>query len=246
MRVKITIAVCGLSACAVSLVVMPSPSFAQETRKLGLNNVPESQQVRLANQAVFGRQGRKLRLAQGDELEYQDGKIIWWGKSAFFIVPAVAPEAWPSSIGALGIFYLEDIGGRFAVRSRFPRVADGSTMGNAPTWQISTVLSRDPILLSTSTAFAQGCSLERVSVIALRPGGPVTLVSYQSAINNRAVNRRPADRADAIESRISNIKKDLSFDVVYSGTRNFRQTYRRVGDVYQLSPQSPAIDLPYC
>ena len=134
------------------------------------------------------------------------------------------------SIGALGIFYLKEEGGTFRVTRAWPDAIGGSIMGNPPEWKFATGFGPNPVIIATGGGVWQGYRCESTTVTELRPSGPAALVSFNSVYENGGAVADPK-KVESITGEITNVQQN-SFDVRFTGTRNFIHHYIRKGDVF--------------
>lgn len=195
--------------------------------------LPIEEQRTLAFKAAFG--GEKASVVEvGDErLRYSPGKLVWIGDRAVLLSPGENLDECHACTGALAIHYLAPAENGFRVTASWPALVRGSGWGAPPTdWSLSDKFADDPVLVDKGSYTAQGCTTGAVTLTELRPDGPVQsgpvpiLYSNQSGFG--------PDNGVRIDGKIVNINKGASFDVAYSGSRDFTETWARQGDTFKL------------
>ena len=203
--------------------------------------LPIEEQRALAFQAAF--QGNPEIEVEDERLRYAPGRLVWAGDRAVLLSPGDNLDECHACTGALAIHYLEPAGDGFRVTAGWPALIRGSGYGAAPSdWGVSDAFADYPVVVVEDAYTAQGCTAGGVTLTELRPERPVqsplirTIYSNQSGFG--------ADNGAAIEGKIVNVRKGASFDVTYSGSRAFTETWVRRGDTFAL--QGGESRMPQC
>ena len=83
----------------------------------------------------------------------------------------------------------------------------------------------------------QGYSCDMVTLVELTPSGPRELADVPTYYDDSGIDEK-ADTGVTITGKIANIRPGKSFDVVYSGSRSFTETWLRHGDKYELAGET--------
>jgi hypothetical protein len=135
--------------------------------------------------------------------------------------------------GALAVHYLEPAGEGFRVTGEWPALIRGSGNGTPPSdWNLSDKFAEYPVLLVEGGYTAQGCTSGGVTLTELQPNEPVQSALIRTVYSNES--GFGADNGAKIEGKLANIQKGASFDVTYSGSRAFIETWVRQGKTWQL------------
>jgi len=140
--------------------------------------------------------------------------------------------------GWLSVHYLEPAGGSYTLAGSWPQEAGGNGFGGAPSsWRTRDRLADNPTVESEAGYGNQGSFCTWITLTELAPGGPVTSEAVLSGYDDSGFqgDRAPATRLTGI---ITNIVKNRSFDVAFSGTRRFTDHYVRQNGKWVLQGQS--------
>ncbi|HEY9553065.1 hypothetical protein [Allosphingosinicella sp.] len=192
-----------------------------------------SEQRALAFATAFGGEGSPVVEVEGERLRYSPGRLVWIGDRAVLLSPGENLDKCHACTGALAIHYLEPAEEGFRVTGTWPALVQGSGYGEPPSdWSLSGEFAEYPAVVEEGGYTAQGCTSGGVTLTELRPERPVqsglirTIYSNQSGFG--------ANNGAEIDGEIVNINKGVSFDVTYSGSRAFTETWVRRGDTFQL------------
>ena len=187
----------------------------------------------LAFQTAFGGEESSV-LEVGDErLRYSPGRLVWIGDRAVLLSPGENLDECHACTGALAIHYLEPAGEGFRVTASWPALVRGSGYGGPPSdWSLSDAFAEYPVLVDEGGYTAQGCTSGGVTLTELKPERPVQSALIRTIYSNQS--GFGADNGAEIDGEIVNIEKGVSFDVTYSGSRDFTETWVRGGDTWQL------------
>lgn len=128
--------------------------------------------------------------------------------------------------GAIGVFYLKEEGGTTSVTGRWPKAVEGWGWGAAPTeWYLTDKFTTYPAVYASGGFMGQGVIEESATITELRPQGPVTSDVVGTGFSDEGAivdNERPAC---IVKGMIANVHKDVSFDVIVSGSIHGRDRY---------------------
>ena len=193
-----------------------------------LSELNPSEQLTRAYAALFDT-SRTEDVKSGD-YSYSGGKLLQMGGGRWILLaPANHLEAYPVNLGALGIFYLAESEGKFAVKGRWPDFISGSIMGNPPEWELRNDVSDHPVVVSTAGGVWQGFSCANMALIELGSEGPRQIAEFPSQYDDSGA--KGGDQpVTGIEGRLQNPVKNVRFEVMYQGTRSFVHRYIRTPD----------------
>lgn len=184
--------------------------------------------------AAFGANGPEFETQDGTVLHFAPGALITAPFGLVLLSPASADMPSPVTFGALGVHYLAAEGHNLRLTGSWPQAVEGGTMGNPPDWTVDDSLSRWPVVVARTLEGNQGIFSEYTQLVELTPQGPQPLVSYRSSYSDGAAGPQGTQPQD-IQGRIVNVVPDQSFEVEFTGTAQFRQTYTRKGDKYEMT-----------
>jgi hypothetical protein len=140
------------------------------------------------------------------------------------------PGGCKACAGSLTISYLKRAPSGFTRIRSWPEAGGKGRYGAALPWTIRTDLDDGPTLVTRDDHKERGCSETMEELITLRAAGPVKIATLVTAT---AYDPRPDMKSPPrITGRITPIVQGKRFDVIFSGTDPFRQTYRREGEVF--------------
>lgn len=208
-----------------------------------LSELDPSEQLTRAYVALFDT-SRTEDVKSGD-YSYSGGKLLQMGGGRWILLaPANHLEAYPVNLGALGIFYLAESEGKFAVKGRWPDFVSGSIMGNPPEWEVRNDVSDHPVVVSTAGGVWQGYSCANMALIELGSEGPRQIAEFPSQYNDSGA-KGGNQPVTGIEGRLQNPVKNVRFEVGYEGTRSFTHRYvRRPDGKYALEENDDSV--PTC
>lgn len=203
----------------LSLIVAAGTSFASQRWASG-----SASDTGAAYSVAFGkfaetRIGSYIYLAAG-------GKLIWTeGRAAYLVVPAKNIDDSHVSSGTLGVAYLDSSGDGFSLRKRWLKAGGWTTWGGEPDFSISTKFGSNPIVYTEGGGTWQGCTSSVAQLVELLPSGPTAVADFVSYGLQSGRN---------VKGTISNIKPNVSFDVVYTGGKRIVERYVKRAGKYRL------------
>jgi hypothetical protein len=203
-----------------------------------------SDQLSQAFVAVFGTAQRAKLTIGDDSFAYRPAKLLWVGDTAVLVSLGENVFDCHSCLGTVGIHYLKLAAGKFEMIGAWPRMIEGSGWGAATSGlSINHALSSYPVVMSDSGYTAQGCTSGGISLVELRPEGP----SDWGYVHDHFLDQSGYGGyggVDEVEGQIAKIRKDRSFDIVYTGDLNFAETYVRRGT--KFVPTVKETRMPRC
>lgn len=207
-----------------------------------IRDLPTSEQLAVAFEAAFGTRGSATRRTERATLVYRPASLEWIGDSAALISEATNSAECESCRGALGVHYLTPQGQTLRVVGSWPEQLPGANWGKPPSWSIRRNFSDYPVIYVERSATGAESVCTEASFTELRPEGPVSWGKILTDYDDTAY--RTDGSGIRIKGRITNIRKNSSFQVVYSGDDSSVETYVRKGDRFVRSAQDAA--LPTC
>lgn len=141
-------------------------------------------------------------------------------------------DAGHSEGGLNAIHYLKASPAGWIKQGEWIGVGATGTVGNGATsWAFSTLLGRNPYLITAGGGVWQGCAVGSAVVTELTPEGPVDRGSFVDGMSSGGGDGQTEQE---YEGRISAAVADKSFTVSYTGTRAIRQQYILKNGTYEL------------
>ncbi|MFC7498953.1 hypothetical protein ACFQRC_06935 [Enterovirga sp. GCM10030262] len=197
-----------------------------------MRSLPMGEQRARAFQAAFSGEGSPVVEVDDQRLRYSPGRLVWIGDRAVLLSPGKNLDKCHACAGALAIHYLEPSGDGFRVTGSWPALVQGSGYGDPPSdWSLSDRFAEYPVLIEEGGYTAQGCTSGGVTLTELKPERPVQSALIRTIYSNQS--GFGADNGTEIDGEIVNIQKGVSFDVAYSGSRAFTETWVRWGDTFE-------------
>lgn len=211
-----------------------------------------TEQIARAFQTAFGRSGSASRRISGqqylqdDVLTYRPAALEWVGDTAILISLGTNRSDCHACTGAISVHYLNPLDGGFAVERKWLTAMTGSGWGEATDkMTIRYDLATYPVIASETSFTGQGCTSGQLSLTELRPEGPVRWDQVPILYDDGGtMGAEESGRFRSVRGAITDVRKDASFAVAYSGAETFREAYRRQGDRFVRSVSASRI--PAC
>lgn len=230
------------TAAAEATEEEPEPTAEPEAT---IESLPSDRQLELAYAAVFGSDTTRTLRTDDTSFSYSGGRVLWTRFGPVLVVEGTG-EAQRTALGTLGLFYLREVPGpAFETVRQWPDAIPGSVMGNPPEWKARNDLSGTTVIEATGGGVWQGYACDSTSLTELTPTGPVTLVTFESGYNSTGAL---GDEGESYTGKIGSIVRGRSFEVQFSGTRDFTNRYVRQGNRYTRQPVTDGTDgdIPTC
>ena len=197
---------------------------AQDVRSL-----PKPEQMARAFAAAFGgAQGQATAVAHDQNVVYKPRDLFWIGERAVLLSDGPSTDDCHACAGALAIHYLRPAGDKFEVTGAWPDAVSGAGWGAAPKWRLTGAYTSFPAVYEEGGGGGQGYNCAVARLIELAPAGPVVSGPIRLHYDNEGAVTDEAAKV-AIDGKIVNVKKDVSFDVAYSGSQTFTESWRKRG-----------------
>ena len=225
------------TATATVPIAAPAPRPAVQ----GLRALPVAEQLDRAAIAAFGdAKGTTIEVASGtdygdgggidERVAYQPKQVVWAPFGPVLLSEGQVPDAAHYAAGKVAAHYLRVDGDRFTLLQAYPKAVVSGSSGMLSGFAVRTDMGTDPVIFTEGGGTWQGCTMSTGTLTALRASGPVELASIALSYDNSG----GAGEIMNIEGRIANVVPGRSFDVVYSGSRAFTETYVLTGDKFAL------------
>lgn len=141
-------------------------------------------------------------------------------------------EAGHSESGLNAIHYLKSSPDGWVKQGEWIGLGATGTVGNGATsWAFSSLLGRNPYLITAGGGVWQGCAIGSAAVTELAPDGPVDRGSFTDGMSSGA---GLGQTEQEYEGKIAAAVPDKSFTVAYTGTRSFKQQFILKNGKYEL------------
>ncbi len=208
-----------------------------------IRSLPAAEQLKLAFAAAFGSEGSATRTIGDETYTYTPAALEWIGEKAALLSFGENHDDCHACSGAIGIHYLSPAAQGFQVIGAWPKIMEGPGWGHATNeMSIDRKLSSYPVVRSQVGYTAQGCTSGGILLVELRPEAPSDWGYIRTVLSDRGPYND--DAVDEVEGNIRHIKKDRSFQVVYSGDMNFSESYVRKGNKFVLAAEETR--MPMC
>ena len=231
------VALSGLVSPAASAFDPDTPVEAKkEAFPIALGS-DEDSTIELAFRAAFG----LARGADPEETRTIDGRSYQFRPVAIHLLPnnvgvllsvGSLDEAGHSESGLNAIHYLKSSPTGWVKQGEWTGLGAVGTVGNGATsWAFSSLLGRNPYLITAGGGVWQGCAIGSATVTELAPDGPVDRGSFTDGMSSGAGIGQKEEQYDG---KIAAAVPDKSFTVAYTGTRAIKQQYVLKNGKYEL------------
>lgn len=223
------------------------PTQKAHIARSSVRTLAAGQQLELAFDAVFGNGARQIALTDEVSFSYGRGQLVWTEFGPVLIAEG-SGDPYPPALGTLGIFYLRELpNGRFEETGRWPDAVTGGSMGNPPNWKLREDLADYPVIEASAGGVWQGYACDATSLTQLTPEGPKSLVTFDSYYDSRSAS---GSNGEFYTGAIGNVVRNRSFDVRFTGSREFTRRFVRDGAGYSIVPGEDGgtddIGIPTC
>jgi hypothetical protein len=202
------------------------------------------EQLRRAFAAAFGIGGAAALQVGGRTINYRPGQLIWSGDRAILLSPGIAADDCHACAGTLAVHYLVPAGDTFRVTGAWPDAVPGEGFGAAPKYRITSQFTTAPAIYEEGGYTGQGCTSGGVTITELAPGGPVRSGPIRTLYSMEGQELDSDTVGGEIQGTITNVRKDVGFDVNYSGDQPFTEHWVRSGGRFVL--ESGETRMPQC
>jgi hypothetical protein len=171
---------------------------------------------------------------EGEQIKYEPVALVPVGHQRVLVAKGTVIDAAHVTSGKVATLYFGRDGK--VERRNLKALESGSSGVIANVW-VSAKFGPLPMVVAEGGGTWQGYSCDLVTLIELTPGGPRELADVPTYYDDSGIDEK-ADTGVTLTGRIDNIRSGKSFDVVYSGSRNFTETWVRRGDKYELAGET--------
>jgi hypothetical protein len=217
---------------------MPAPSEAPADANLlnaappapDVRTLPKAEQLGRAFAAAFGGASGEAKVQlNGQTMVYRPADLFWIGDRAVLISPAKSTDDCHACAGTLAVHYLKAAGDRFEVTGSWPDAVSGAGWGAAPKWKLTAAFTSFPAIFEEGGGMGQGYVCSSATITELTPAGPVKSGPIPLHYDNEGAVTDDAAKV-TIDGKIANLRKDVSFDVVYTAAEPFTESWvKRAG-----------------
>ncbi|HEX5182153.1 MAG TPA: SHOCT domain-containing protein [Allosphingosinicella sp.] len=224
------------SAADENLIAPPPPT--------DVRTMPMQEQLTRAFAAAFNAKDQAQVQIGGRTFVYHPGRLFWVGDKAVLISPASGAGACPDCAGTVAVHYLTPAQDQFQVSGSWPEAVSGTQWNTPPRWRMTSTYTTLPAIWEEGHNRTQGCVSGSATLTELTPSGPVTSGPIRFSYHGKTGLADILLGDTNIEGHVANVQKDVSFDVVYSGDKQFTETWVKQGDRFVL--QGGETRVPQC
>lgn len=240
MRKSVLAAAVALSGLVSPVASAFDPDTPVETKKQSFPitlGSDEDSSIALAFRTAFG----LPRDSAAEAARTIDGRSYHFRPVALHLVPnnvgvllsvGSLDDAGHSEGGINAIHYLKSGPAGWVKQGEWIGLGATGTVGNGATsWAFSSLLGRNPYLITAGGGVWQGCAIGSAAVTELTPDGPIDRGGFTEGMSSGAGAGQAEQQYDG---RIAAAVPDKSFTVAYSGSRAFKQQYVFKNGKYEL------------
>ena len=169
----------------------------------------------------------------GRTYTYTPMKLSWIGDRAVLISGGTTDNCHLCD-GLLAVHYLRAAGDKFQVTGSWLDAVSGGSWGKPPKWHVTGAFTSFPTVYEEGGYTGQGCTSVGATLTELAPARPVRSASVRLSYVNGGTPGADAAGPTRTEGKIANVKKDVSFDVVYTGAQQLTETWVKRGERFEL------------
>jgi hypothetical protein len=172
-----------------------------------------------AFEAATGHRSAFSKREGGDVVSTKPIRIIELSFGPALLTKREIKDGCHACTGAIGVYYLKEEGGRTTVTGRWPNAVEGWGWGAAPAeWHITEKFTAYPSIYASGGFMGQGVVMESSTLTELRPEGPTTSDLIGTGFSDEGAIVDDERTPCIVEGKISNIRRDRSFDVIVRGS----------------------------
>jgi hypothetical protein len=209
-----------------------------------ISTLPMPEQLNRAFAAAFGTAGSATLQTGERRISYKPGQLIWLADRAVLISPGTASDDCHACAGALAVHYLRASGDTFQVIGSWPDAVSGAGYGAPPKYRITSQFTASPAIYEEGGYTGQGCTSSSVTLTELAPGGPIQSGPIRLHYSMEGDVLDADSPGGTIDGTITNVRKDVGFDVNYSGEQPFTENWVKRGARFVL--ESGETRMPQC
>lgn len=208
-----------------------APKTAPDAKEVPLSSLPEEEQLAKASLLVLGTARSKIVKLKGETHIFKAERILQLPFGPVLLVSKRIKDGCHACVGAIGVYYLKDASGEYAVDRKWPDAVEGWGWGEPPSsWAVSDKFTQYAAVYAEGGYTGQGITCSGATITELTPNGPVKSDLINTAFSDGSgytydedLNGEPRPRE--LEGKITSIVKGRSFEVQVSGDDNFVERY---------------------
>ncbi len=209
-----------------------SPILATAPVKTGvpLADLSVEERTALAEAVVFPN-GRTMTTEDGSVIDFQPGVLVETPFATVLVSEGRTEGGYHVDSGHVAIHYLVPEGHSYRVTKAFPDAIQIGSWGMMSMMKVSRKFSNLPVVYTEGGGTWQGNSCGWVQLTELQPSGPVELVRFMYSAD---LYDMQDGTSYSSHGQITDIIKNKSFAVRFTGDTNFTAHYIRSGNTYVL------------
>jgi hypothetical protein len=209
-----------------------------------VRTLPLPEQLSRAFAAAFGAKDQAQLQIGGRTFVYHPGRLFWIGDKAVLISPATGAGDCRDCAGTVAVHYLTPDGDKFQVAGSWPEAVSGARWNTPPRWRMTNAFTTLPAIWEEGRDRGQDCVAGSATLTELTPAGPIQSGPIRTYYKSSGGLKGLVLGDTEITGHATNISKDVSFDVVYSGDKELTETWVKQGD--RFVPQAGDSKVPSC
>ena len=162
---------------------------------------------------------------QGDEIVTVPVRVLRLPSGFALLTEATNNTGCHACLGILGIHYFRKKSGRILITGEPLQVGD--KWGKPPRWRLTNAFTKSPALLVSVHDHGQGIYSDDGWLIELAPAGPAVSDAITTSWEDEGAPDPYGRPACTLKGRTENIRKDVGFDVRFSGTASAVDRFRK-------------------
>ena len=171
---------------------------------------------------------------EGEKIKYEPVALVEVEGRQVLVAKGTVIDAAHVTSGKVAAIYF---GADGKVQARHLKALESGSSGVIADVSVSTKFGSLPMIVAEGGGTWQGYSCDLVTLVELTPYGPREVADIATYYDDSGVNP-DANKGVTLTGKIANIQPGKSFDVVYSGSRNFTETWVRSGEKYELAGET--------
>ena len=171
---------------------------------------------------------------EGEKIKYEPVALVEVEGRKVLVAKGTVIDAAHVTSGKVAAIYF---GADGKVQARHLKALESGSSGVIADVSVSTKFGSLPMIVAEGGGTWQGYSCDMVSLVELTLSGPREVADVPTYYDDSGIDEK-AETGVTLTGKIANIQPGKSFDVVYSGSRSFTETWVRRGDKYELAGET--------